>query len=68
MVKLYDDVQAVGFVTHICCPSSFFLRRCLEDKAREMNISDLAGFYGSTMFTRAGFQLDRSQGVIAYHV
>lgn len=42
--------------------------RCLEDKAREMNISDLASFYGSTTFTGAGFQLDRAQSSIAYHV
>lgn len=45
-----------------------FPRRCLEDKAREMNISDLASFYGSNTFMGAGFQLDKSQGVIAYHV
>lgn len=42
--------------------------RSLEDKAREMNISDMAGFYSSTTFSGAGFQLDKSQGVIAYHV
>lgn len=42
--------------------------RSLEDKAREMNISDLASFYGSNTFTGAGFQLDKTQNVIAYHV
>jgi hypothetical protein len=42
--------------------------RCLEDKAREVNIADLAGFYSSNTFTGAGFQLDRSAGVIVYTV
>jgi hypothetical protein len=33
-----------------------------------MNIVDLASFYGSNTFTGAGFQLDKTQNVIAYHV
>lgn len=43
-------------------------RRCLEDKAREVNITDIAGFYSSGTFTGSGFQLDRNAGVIVYHI
>lgn len=53
---------------HAAVSGALCVCRCLEDKAREMNISDLASFYGSTTFTGAGFQLDHTQGVIAYHV
>ncbi|WIA33492.1 hypothetical protein OEZ86_006619 [Tetradesmus obliquus] len=41
--------------------------RCLEDKAREVNISDTSGFYSSDLFSSSGFELDRSAGVIVYH-
>ncbi|KAF6250945.1 minichromosome maintenance protein 2 [Scenedesmus sp. NREL 46B-D3] len=41
--------------------------RCLEDKAREVNITDTSGFYGSSLFSSSGFELDRSAGVIVYH-
>lgn len=40
--------------------------RCLEDKAREINISDCVEFYNSNTFMGAGFQLDRSAGIIVY--
>lgn len=41
--------------------------RCLEDKAREVNITDVVDFYKSSTFTGSGFELDRSAGVIVYH-
>jgi hypothetical protein len=42
--------------------------RCLEDKAREVNITDLAGFLGSATFSGAGFSLDSAAGVIEFRV
>eukprot|EP00878_Enallax_costatus_P046886 GHUV01057201.1.p3 GENE.GHUV01057201.1~~GHUV01057201.1.p3 ORF type:complete len:135 (+),score=55.70 GHUV01057201.1:961-1365(+) len=40
--------------------------RCLEDKAREINITDCADFYSSNTFMGAGFMLDRSARTIVY--
>jgi hypothetical protein len=56
-----DFLPGSCLVPACCC------RRCLEDKAREVNITDTSGFYGSSLFSSSGFELDRSAGVIVYH-
>ena len=40
--------------------------RSLEERARELQIADLHGFYASAAFSGAGFRLDRDAGVVVY--
>ena len=40
--------------------------RLLEDKARELQISDLPGFYASDAFRGQGFKLDQGAASIVF--
>ena len=40
--------------------------RLLEDKARELQISDLPGFYASDLFRGQGFRLDQGAATIVF--
>jgi hypothetical protein len=46
-------------------PCSHCCRR-LEERARELKIGDLPGFFSSRLFSEAGFALDQVSGVIVY--
>jgi hypothetical protein len=46
------------------CP--FHCCRRLEERARELKIGDLPGFFASRLFSDAGFALDQVSGVIVY--
>lgn len=43
---------------------SSLLRRSLEERAREYNITDLQGLYTSPAFRSAGFSLDQQRQAI----
>ena len=64
------QVSSVHFHDLVCFPDpakvklELVLCRSLEDKVREYEIFDLVNFYTSNQFTSAGFQFDKSTGLI----
>ena len=56
-----QPTEAARFCTPPCC-----VCRSLEDKAREHEITDLADFYSSNVFTSSGFELHANSNHIVY--
>lgn len=48
-------------------PPSPLAPRLFEDKARELQISDLPGFYSSDTFKGQGFKLDQGAASIVFN-
>jgi len=59
MVAIVAECAAAARASNTC--------RCLEDKAREVNITDISSFYNSREFAGSGFEVDRAAGIIVYH-